>query len=64
MSETTINVTLEVWRQNGPADKGHFETYEARDISTDSSFLEMLDDVNEKLIKESKIPVTLSLIHI
>ncbi len=58
MSETTINVTLEVWRQNGPADKGHFETYEARDISTDSSFLEMLDDVNEKLIKESKIPVT------
>ena len=58
MSETTINVTLEVWRQNGPAEKGHFETYEAKNISTDSSFLEMLDTVNEELISDSKIPIT------
>lgn len=58
MSETTINVTLEVWRQDGPNDQGHFETYEAKDISTDSSFLEMLDIVNEKLIGEEKVPVT------
>ena len=34
MSENTINLTLEVWRQNGPTEKGRFETYEAKDIST------------------------------
>ena len=39
MSEQIINVTLEVWRQNGPADKGHFETYEAKGISTDLSLI-------------------------
>ena len=58
MSEKTINLTLEVWRQNGPGDKGKFETYEARDISTDASFLEMLDLVNERLIDDGKIPIT------
>ena len=58
MSEQTINVTLEVWRQVGPAAKGHFETYEAKEISTDSSFLEMLDMVNEQLIADEKVPVT------
>ena len=58
MSEETINVTLDVWRQDGPADKGRFETYEAKDVSTDSSFLEMLDSVNEQLVNEEKIPVT------
>ena len=58
MSEQTINVTLEVWRQDGPAAKGHFETYEAKEISTDSSFLEMLDMVNEQLIADEKVPVT------
>ena len=58
MSENTINVTLEVWRQNGPGDKGRFETFEARDISIDASFLEMLDSVNEDLIHNEKIPIT------
>ena len=58
MSENTINLTLEVWRQDGPGDKGHFETYEAKDISPDASFLEMLDIVNERLISGDKIPVT------
>ena len=58
MSEELINVTLDVWRQDGPADKGRFETYEAKEISTDSSFLEMLDVVNEQLINEEKTPVT------
>ena len=58
MSEELINVTLEVWRQNGPGDKGRFETYDAREISTDSSFLEMLDDVNERLVNEDKEPIT------
>lgn len=58
MSETTINVTLEVWRQSGPDAKGHFENYEARDISPDSSFLEMLDVVNERLIGDMREPIT------
>ncbi|MGM0376510.1 MAG: succinate dehydrogenase/fumarate reductase iron-sulfur subunit [Bacteroidota bacterium] len=55
--ENTINIKLKVWRQAGPKAKGRFETYELKDISTDSSFLEMLDILNEKLIKEGKEPV-------
>jgi len=53
----TINLTLKVWRQKGPNDRGHLETYDARDISTDMSFLEMLDVVNEQLILEGKEPI-------
>ena len=56
MSET-INLTLKVWRQNGQNDKGHLEAYEARDISTDMSFLEMLDVVNEQLTVDGKEPI-------
>lgn len=52
-----INLTLKVWRQNGPKDKGRFETVSARDISTEMSFLEMLDVVNEKLTLEGKEPI-------
>lgn len=52
-----INLTLKVWRQNGQKDKGRFETYEAKGISTDMSFLEMLDVVNEKLTIEGKEPI-------
>lgn len=55
--ETTINIKLKVWRQAGPKAKGRFETYELNNISTDSSFLEMLDILNEKLINEGKEPV-------
>ena len=58
MSEGTINLTLEVWRQDGPNDAGRFETYEAKAISPDASFLEMLDLVNERLISEEKMPIT------
>jgi succinate dehydrogenase / fumarate reductase iron-sulfur subunit len=56
MSET-ISLKLKVWRQSGNEDKGHLETYEAADISTDMSFLEMLDVVNEKLTLEGKDPI-------
>jgi len=56
MSET-INLTLKVWRQKGPDDRGGFETHKARDISTDMSFLEMLDVVNEQLTLEGKEPI-------
>ena len=54
----TINITLNVWRQNGPNAPGAFETYNAHGISTDASFLEMLDIVNERLNDDGKIPIT------
>ncbi|WP_303720563.1 succinate dehydrogenase/fumarate reductase iron-sulfur subunit [Malonomonas rubra] len=52
-----MNLTLHVWRQKGPEDKGKLETYQAKNISEDQSFLEMLDDVNEDLIKTGKDPI-------
>jgi len=58
MSGNEINVTLEVWRQEGPHAPGKFETYEARGISQDASFLEMLDLVNERLIESGTTPIT------
>lgn len=57
MTSKNINLTLKVWRQNNPGDKGGFETYEARGISTDMSFLEMLDVVNEELTVAGKDPI-------
>ena len=56
MSET-INLTLKIWRQKGPDDRGALETLKAEDISTDMSFLEMLDVVNEHLTLEGKEPI-------
>jgi succinate dehydrogenase / fumarate reductase iron-sulfur subunit len=53
----TINLTLKIWRQKSRSDKGRLETYAARDISTDMSFLEMLDVVNEQLTLEGQEPV-------
>ena len=53
----TIQLTLKIWRQDGPGVKGRFETYPGRDISTDMSFLEMLDVVNEQLTLEGKEPI-------
>ena len=54
--EKTINITLKVWRQKGPKEKGRFEEYKLNGVSTDSSFLEMLDILNEQLIEEGKEP--------
>ncbi|WP_298272905.1 succinate dehydrogenase/fumarate reductase iron-sulfur subunit [Geobacter sp.] len=55
--DKTMTLTLHVWRQKGPKDPGKFETYEAKDVSPDQSFLEMLDEVNEDLIKAGKDPI-------
>ncbi|MEM9896159.1 MAG: succinate dehydrogenase/fumarate reductase iron-sulfur subunit [Bacteroidota bacterium] len=52
-----MDLTLKVWRQKGPKAKGKMETYEVSDISPDSSFLEMMDILNEQLINEGKEPV-------
>jgi len=53
----SISLTLKVWRQAGSTEKGSFETYAVKDISTDMSFLEMLDVLNEDLTREGKPPI-------
>jgi succinate dehydrogenase / fumarate reductase iron-sulfur subunit len=52
-----MDLTLHVWRQKGPQDKGKLETYPAKGVSPDMSFLEMLDEVNDGLIKSGKEPI-------
>ena len=52
-----MNLTLRVWRQKNGATAGGFETYEARDVLPDMSFLEMLDVVNEGLISRGQEPI-------
>jgi len=53
----TLNLTLKVWRQKGPDSGGRLETYKAANISTDMSFLEMIDVINEQLTLEGKEPI-------
>jgi len=50
-------LNIKVWRQNNAQDKGRFETYTIENISTGSSFLEMMDMLNDKLITEGKDPI-------
>jgi succinate dehydrogenase / fumarate reductase iron-sulfur subunit len=52
-----INIKVKVWRQDNPKTKGRFETYELKNVSQGSSFLEMLDILNEQLINEGGNPV-------
>jgi len=52
-----MKITLKVWRQSGPSDKGRLATYEAPKVAPDMSFLEMLDAVNEELIERSEEPI-------
>lgn len=52
-----LSLTLRVWRQNGPNDPGAFETYQMSDVNEDSSFLEMLDVLNETLHEQDKEPI-------
>ncbi|MBO4777356.1 MAG: succinate dehydrogenase/fumarate reductase iron-sulfur subunit [Bacteroidales bacterium] len=57
MEVQNLDLTLKVWRQKGPKEQGHFETYSLKGISPNSSFLEMMDVLNEQLINEGKEPV-------
>lgn len=57
MSEQALSVTLKVWRQPSQESPGEFETHRVDDISTDASFLEMLDVLNEKLIEQGREPI-------
>ena len=52
-----MDLTLKVWRQKNAKAEGKFETYQVKNISPDSSFLEMLDILNEQLIAEGADPV-------
>ncbi|MCM0082490.1 succinate dehydrogenase/fumarate reductase iron-sulfur subunit [Geomonas sp. Red32] len=52
-----MNLVLHVWRQKGPNEPGKLEQYEAKNVSPDQSFLEMLDEVNEQLIKTGGDPI-------
>jgi len=52
-----MNLTLKVWRQNGPNDKGHIETYPVSGVSPDMSFLEMMDMLNDQIIRDGGDPV-------
>jgi succinate dehydrogenase / fumarate reductase iron-sulfur subunit len=52
-----MNLTLRIWKQGGPNAKGKLVTYKVNDVSPDMSFLEMLDVMNEKLIKSGEEPV-------
>lgn len=58
MASKFINITLKVWRQKGPDSKGSMVTYSLDNVSTDSSFLEMLDQLNEQLIQDRTEPIT------
>ncbi|RLB84303.1 MAG: succinate dehydrogenase/fumarate reductase iron-sulfur subunit [Deltaproteobacteria bacterium] len=53
----TLDLTLKIWRQSGQNVRGRLETYVVKNISTDMSFLEMLDILNEQLTLEGKDPI-------
>lgn len=53
-----MDFKLKIWKQPAPGAKGGFETYDINNISADCSFLEMLDQLNEQLIREDREPVS------
>lgn len=57
MEHYNMNLTLKVWRQQNAKTKGKFETYKVSDVSSEMSFLEMIDVLNERLISEGKDPI-------
>lgn len=57
MEHYSMNLTLKVWRQKNSKSKGNFETFKVNNISSEMSFLEMFDVLNEQLIHEGKEPV-------
>ncbi len=52
-----MNLKLKIWRQAGPQAKGHLMDFEAKNLSPDMSFLELMDVVNEELVRTGKEPV-------
>jgi succinate dehydrogenase / fumarate reductase, iron-sulfur subunit len=58
MPAKTIDITLKVWRQKDGSSPGSFETHQIRQVDINSSFLEMLDVLNESLTKQNLEPIT------
>ena len=52
-----MNLTLKIWRQKGPNEKGKIVSYPVKDIDGDMSFLEMMDVLNVELIEKGENPV-------
>jgi succinate dehydrogenase / fumarate reductase iron-sulfur subunit len=52
-----MNLKLKVWRQRNANDQGHFETYDVENVSSEMSFLEMIDVLNERLIAKGDEPI-------
>jgi succinate dehydrogenase / fumarate reductase iron-sulfur subunit len=57
MEHYHMNLTLKVWRQKNGRERGSFQTYGVKDISSEMSFLEMFDVLNEQLIRDGKDPI-------
>ena len=57
MEHYSMNLTLKVWKQKNSKAGGSFETYQVKDISSEMSFLEMFDVLNEQLITQGKDPI-------
>ncbi len=52
-----MNLTLKVWRQKNANDPGQLETYQAKEIPSEASFLEMLDIVNNQILEQGQDPI-------
>ena len=57
MSDKDMHITLKVWRQKDKNSRGEMKRYEAKKVSPEMSFLEMLDEVNEELILKGEAPI-------
>ncbi|MFN5376509.1 MAG: succinate dehydrogenase/fumarate reductase iron-sulfur subunit [Chitinophagaceae bacterium] len=57
MQHYSMNLTLKVWRQKNKDAEGNFETYSVQNISSEMSFLEMIDVLNERLITDGGDPI-------
>ena len=58
MEHYHMNLNLKVWRQKNNQSKGEFKLYRVENISSEMSFLEMFDVLNEQLIRDGEDPVT------
>ena len=56
-SKKNININLKIWRQKNGKAKGQLVDYKLDNVSTDSSFLEMLDQLNEQLVSQKQEPI-------
>jgi succinate dehydrogenase / fumarate reductase iron-sulfur subunit len=52
-----VNLTLRIWRQSGPGDRGRMVRYDVRDVTPDMSFLDLLDVLNDELTGRGEEPV-------